>query len=148
MNQSVTSLVSKDDVATFQRDGAICLRGAFKDWIEPIAEGIARNQREPGPYATNVVTTGEPGGFFDDYCNWERIPEFAAVVRESPAAGIAAAVMQSASAQFFHDHVLVKEPGTQKPTPGIRTSLIIFSMANRPSVCGSQLTPCARQPCA
>lgn len=85
--------------------------------IEPIAEGIARNQREPGPYATNVVTTGEPGGFFDDYCNWERIPEFAAVVRESPAAGIAAAVMQSASAQFFHDHVLVKEPGTQKPTP-------------------------------
>ncbi|HIE0651022.1 TPA: phytanoyl-CoA dioxygenase family protein [Serratia marcescens] len=117
MNQSVTSLVSKDDVATFQRDGAICLRGAFKDWIEPIAEGIARNQREPGPYATNVVTTGEPGGFFDDYCNWERIPEFAAVVRESPAAGIAATVMQSASAQFFHDHVLVKEPGTQKPTP-------------------------------
>ena len=25
--------------------------------------------------------------------------------------------MQSRTAQFFHDHVLVKEPGTQKPTP-------------------------------
>lgn len=117
MNRSVSPLVSAADIAAFQRDGAICLRGVFKDWVGSIAAGIERNQREPGPYATNVVAAGEPGGFFDDYCNWERIPEFVAMVRESPAAAIAAAVMQSPSAQFFHDHVLVKEPGTQKPTP-------------------------------
>ncbi len=117
MNKSVAPLVSTTDIADFQRDGAICLRGAFKDWIGLIADGIARNQLEPGPYATNVVAAGEPGGFFDDYCNWERIPEFSSIVRESPAAAIATAVMQSPSAQFFHDHVLVKEPGTQKPTP-------------------------------
>ena len=117
MNTTVTPLVSASDIAAFQRDGAICLRGAFKDWIRLIAGGIERNQREPGPYATNVVATGEPGGFFDDYCNWERIPEFSTIVHESPAAAIAASVMQSPRAQFFHDHVLVKEPGTQKPTP-------------------------------
>jgi ectoine hydroxylase-related dioxygenase (phytanoyl-CoA dioxygenase family) len=57
------------------------------------------------------------GKFFDDYCNWERIPEYRSFVYESPAAAIAAAVMQSPTAQFFHEHVLVKEPGTVKRTP-------------------------------
>ena len=33
MNTTVTPLVSASDIAAFQRDGAICLRGAFKDWI-------------------------------------------------------------------------------------------------------------------
>ena len=57
------------------------------------------------------------GRFFDDYCNWTRIPAFEKLVRESPAAALVARAMQSKTAQFFHDHVLVKEPGTPKPTP-------------------------------
>lgn len=57
------------------------------------------------------------GRFFDHYCNWTRIPAFEKVIRESPAAALAAQAMQSKFAQFFHDHVLVKEPGTPKPTP-------------------------------
>lgn len=109
--------ISEDAIAAYQRDGAVCLRGAFTDWIDVIAAGIERNMREPGPYAAESVRAGEPGSFFDDYCNWERIPEFRRIVLESPAAAIAAAAMRSRTAQFFHDHVLVKEPGTQKETP-------------------------------
>src|SRR5690606_10353963 len=60
---------------------------------------------------------GEGGRFFDDYCNWERIPEYRELIFNSPAAAVAAAVMQSDRAQFFHDHVLIKEPGTGKATP-------------------------------
>ncbi len=102
---------------TFHRDGACCLRGVFSEWIDVIAAGIERNLQEPGPHASNLVQDGERGGFFDDYCNWTRIPEFQRVVYESAAARLAALVMRSHTAQFFHDHVLVKEPGTQKPTP-------------------------------
>ena len=70
---------------------------------------------ESGEYASeNAVTQGR---FFDDYCNWTRIPEFRDVVEDTPAAEIAARAMRSETAQFFHDHVLVKEPGTPKPTP-------------------------------
>ena len=43
--------------------------------------GIERNMREPGPYAAESVRAGEPGSFFDDYCNWERIPEFRRIVQ-------------------------------------------------------------------
>ncbi len=104
-----------EQIADFQRDGAVVVRGIFRDWVDVMAEGVAQNLAEPGQYASeNAVTEGR---FFDDYCNWTHIPAFEQIVRESPAAALAATAMQSQSAQFFHDHVLVKEPGTPKPTP-------------------------------
>jgi ectoine hydroxylase-related dioxygenase (phytanoyl-CoA dioxygenase family) len=109
--------ITPDEIAAYQRDGAVCVRGLFRDWVDVIEAGIERNMREPGPYAAESVRPGEPGSFFDDYCNWERIPELRRVVLESAAAQVAAAAMRSRTAQFFHDHVLVKEPGTQKATP-------------------------------
>src|SRR5690606_30725601 len=36
---------------------------------------------------------------------------------ESPAAAIAARLMRSRTVRFFHDHVLVKQPGTSTVTP-------------------------------
>ena len=87
--------------------------------------------REPGPYASENLKPGEGGRFFDDYCNWTRIPEFVDVVRNSPAAQAAAELMGSRSAQMFHDHVLVKEPGTSKPTPWHQDRPITSSTANR-----------------
>lgn len=110
-------MVGEQEIEAFQRDGAVCLRGLFRDWVDVIAAGIERNLAQPGAYASENFSTGDTGRFFDDYCNWERIPEFRDVVLNSPAAEAAAAVMRSGSAQFFHDHVLVKEPGTSKPTP-------------------------------
>lgn len=108
-------MMTQQQVEDFQRDGAIVIRGAFKEWVEVMAEGIAQNMAEPGIYASeNDVSQGR---FFDDYCNWTRIPAFEKMVRESPAAALAATAMQSKTAQFFHDHVLVKEPGTPMPTP-------------------------------
>lgn len=50
-------------------------------------------------------------------CNWRRIPEFEDFVRHSPAGAAAAMLMRSSTAQFFHDHVLVKEPGSSIVTP-------------------------------
>lgn len=108
-------MMSPDEVTQFQEQGAIVLRGVFAEWVDVMGAGIARNMADPGPYASeNAVTEGR---FFDDYCNWTRIPEFEKVVRESPAAELAATAMESNTAQFFHDHVLVKEAGTPKPTP-------------------------------
>ncbi|MCW1933232.1 phytanoyl-CoA dioxygenase family protein [Pararhodobacter zhoushanensis] len=110
-------LVTDADVEAYQRDGAVVIRGLWADWVEPLRAGIARNMDEPGPYAAENLKPGEGGRFFDDYCNWERIPEFADAIRHSPVAAVAAQLMRSQSVQMFHDHVLVKEPGTSKPTP-------------------------------
>jgi ectoine hydroxylase-related dioxygenase (phytanoyl-CoA dioxygenase family) len=109
--------ISEDQINTFQREGVLLIRGLFRGWTDKIIAGIDHNMREPGPYAAEYVKDGENGRFFDDYCNWGRILEFEDVIRNSPAAMAAAKLMRSRSAQIFHDHVLVKEPGTSKPTP-------------------------------
>lgn len=109
--------LSEEQIEAFHRDGAVCVRGLFADWVNVIAAGIEANMAAPGPYGAESVKPGEGGRFFDDYCNWERIPELRQVIECSPAAEIAAQAMRSRRAQFFHDHVLVKEPDTAKPTP-------------------------------
>lgn len=110
-------LLTPSDIDAFARDGAVLVRGLFRDHVDALRAGVARNMAEPGPYAAENLKPGEAGRFFDDYCNWQRIAEFEEVIRNSPAAEVAADLMGSDSVQLFHDHVLVKEPGTAKPTP-------------------------------
>ncbi|MEQ9258597.1 MAG: phytanoyl-CoA dioxygenase family protein [Roseovarius sp.] len=110
-------LISQAQVADFQRDGVVLIEGLFADHVEALRAGVERNMAEPGPYAAENLKAGEAGRFFDDYCNWHRIPEFREVIEGSGVARAAAELMGSRSAQVFHDHVLVKEPGTAKATP-------------------------------
>ena len=110
-------LITKDHIEAYQRDGVVLIKGLFADHVDTLRAGIERNMVEPGPYASNNDKPGEQGRFFDDYCNWQRIPEFEQVIKTSVAAEVGADLMQSASAQLFHDHVLVKEPGTSMATP-------------------------------
>ena len=110
-------LVTQKHIDDYQRDGVVLVKGLFKGQVEQLRAGIARNMAEPGPYAAENLKEGENGRFFDDYCNWTRIPEFSEAIKASPAAAVAADLMSSQTVQMFHDHVLVKEPGTSKPTP-------------------------------
>ncbi len=110
-------LLTQDHIDAYQRDGVVLIKDLFAGHVDTIRDGIERNMAEPGPYAAENLKEGEGGRFFDDYCNWTRIPEFEQVIRSSPAAAVAADLMQSNRVQVFHDHVLVKEPGTSKPTP-------------------------------
>ncbi|MEC7257243.1 MAG: phytanoyl-CoA dioxygenase family protein, partial [Pseudomonadota bacterium] len=80
----------------------------------------------PGPYAAENLQSGESGRFFDDYCNWTRIPAFQQVIADSPAGAGAADLMGANRVQMFHDHVLVKEPGTSMATPWHQDSPYYF----------------------
>jgi len=114
---SEPSLVTDGEVAAYRQDGAIHLKGIFADWVEALRDGVERNIAEPGPVATEHTLNDGRGRFFEDYCNWQRIPEYRAFVMDSPAAEIAARLTGSSRVQIFHEHLLVKEPGTGKATP-------------------------------
>jgi ectoine hydroxylase-related dioxygenase (phytanoyl-CoA dioxygenase family) len=103
-------------VANFHADGAVVLRGVFAEWVETLRGGVAELMDSPSPLERSYQPAGS-ARFFQDLCNWQRIPAFRAFVTQSPAAAIAAALMGSRTARFFHDHVLVKEPGTALVTP-------------------------------
>lgn len=111
------SLLTQKHIDTYQSEGVVLIKGLWVDWVETLRNGVARNMAEPGPYAAENLNAGQSGRFFDDYCNWTRIPEFRDVIENSDVAEVAADLMQSKRVQMFHDHVLVKEPGTSKPTP-------------------------------
>ena len=110
-------MLTDAQIEQYQRDGVTIVRGLFADHVETLRAGVERNMAAPGPYASENEKAGESGRFFDDYCNWQRIPEFESVIRESAVAEVAAELMGSQSVQLFHDHVLVKEPGTSLATP-------------------------------
>ena len=119
-------LITQDHIDSYARDGAVLVRGLFNGFVDQIAAGIDQNMDEPGPYAAENLQPGESGRFFDDYCNWSRISFFQDVIRQSPVAEVAADLMMSDQVQLFHDHVLVKEPGTGKATPWHQDSPYYF----------------------
>ncbi len=111
--------VSPAQIEAFQRDGVLLIKQAFVDWVEPLRAGLQRNLDEPAAYAFPCESNpeGNPGRFFDSYCNWQLIPEYLDFVTRSSAAAMAGQLMQSRHAQFFHDHAFIKTAGTQRATP-------------------------------
>lgn len=108
--------ITDEMVRAYQADGVVLVKGLMADWVEALRAGVEANMAAPTQQMP-TLKPGEQGRFFDDYCNWSRIPEFRAAIFESEAGRVAGALMGSPSVQLFHDHVLVKEPGTAKPTP-------------------------------
>jgi ectoine hydroxylase-related dioxygenase (phytanoyl-CoA dioxygenase family) len=104
-------------VADFKREGVVVLRGVFRDWVDTLAAGVAEVMRHPSPLERSYHPQDGSAAFFQDYCNWGRIAEFRSFIFESPAAEIAARLMDSPIARFFHDHILVKQPGNSTVTP-------------------------------
>jgi ectoine hydroxylase-related dioxygenase (phytanoyl-CoA dioxygenase family) len=109
--------ISDSTVTDFQREGVVVLRGLFRDWVEPLSRGVAEVMATPSQLERSYQPKDGSAPFFQDLCNWQRIPEFRAFVFESPAAATAARLMASPTARFFHDHILVKRPGNSTVTP-------------------------------
>ena len=102
-------------VEDFRRDGAVPIRGLLTtEQVETLRLGIDRNRAEPSPLAQDH---GADRSFFEDFCNWQRIDEYAQVIRDAPFGELAADLMGSETARLFHDHVLVKEAGSGEPSP-------------------------------
>lgn len=105
-------------VQRYADDGAVLLPGLLNaDEIELLCKGIDANIAAPSAGAKVASRPDDPGRFFEDFCNWQRIDAFARVIWHSPLAAVAARLMQSAEVRLYHDHVLVKAPGTRQRTP-------------------------------
>jgi ectoine hydroxylase-related dioxygenase (phytanoyl-CoA dioxygenase family) len=115
---SVAQRPTQAEIDTYAADGVVKLAGVFSpDWIEALREGVEENMRSPGKYGKRYTPEGAPGMFFGDYCNWQRIDGYRRFLTESPAAALVGRLMGSRKVNVFHEHVLVKEPGTREPTP-------------------------------
>ena len=113
-----TTVVDAATVEEFRAAGCVIVRGLFSsDEVATIREGIERNLADPGPLFGVASRDDDPGRFVEDFCNWQRIDEYRRIAFESKAADVAAALMGGSIVRLYHDHLLVKEPGTRQPTP-------------------------------
>lgn len=107
--------ITEVDIAQYEADGVICLRGLFDEyWLDRLR---AATQRSLSAGGFEMSNDGDKGRFHSNLFMWRDDADFRAFVFESPAAAIAKTLMRSRRVQFYFDHLFVKEPGTQTPTP-------------------------------
>ena len=117
MSQEIARAVTAEERARYDEDGVICLRGLFDAaWIERMGRAVDEAIATPGPMALNL-SQGKAGRFHGDSFVWTWQDDFRAFVFNSPAAAIAAEVMGASHVNLFFDTLLVKEPGSEAPTP-------------------------------
>ncbi len=117
MHDSVPAPISDEMVVTYARDGVVCLRDILESaWIERMRRAVDRVTRSPGPMRESYYPD-RPGDFFSEKFLWTFDADFRAYVFESPAAGAVAALLESQKLNIFFDQILVKEPGTDAPSP-------------------------------
>jgi ectoine hydroxylase-related dioxygenase (phytanoyl-CoA dioxygenase family) len=112
------AMVDDAAIEAFARDGVVVVRGIVTPVeIQLLAAAVDKILAEPSGRA-NVASRGDdPGCFVEDFCRWQDVPEIAQVALESALPRAAATLMDSTSARFYHDHILVKEAGTTQRTP-------------------------------
>lgn len=108
----------KETIDHFQRDGAVCIRQLLStEQIEILREGIEHNLASLSSRAKVASSPDDPGYFVEDFCTWQSNPFYQKTIFETKLASVAAQLMQSQSVRLYHDHLLVKEPGTRQVTP-------------------------------
>src|SRR5271169_810295 len=109
--------VTAADVAAFERDGAICLRGVLTPAEQGLlAAGIDQNLFHPSPRAKVASDPGDPGFFIEDFCCWSENEYYRRIIFESALAAAAGRLTGSETIRLYHDHMLTKEPGTRQRT--------------------------------
>lgn len=107
-------LPDEQEIATFEADGVVALKGVYQDdWVEVLRQGVDEAMTTSDRYTRRIQDAGEPD-FFTDYIAWKRAPHIRKFVMEGPAAELSAALMRSTKANFLFDGVFVKEPGVTK----------------------------------
>ncbi len=114
----MTPTVTDAEIERFHGDGVVVLRQLVSpDQLGELAHAVEQNLADPGEWASDYTPDGATGRFFGDYVNWPRIDAYRRVALESALPSAARALMHSNAVRFFHEHLLVKEPGTTEITP-------------------------------
>ncbi len=108
----------QESIEQFRRDGATVLRGLLDaDWLAVIADAVEHNRCHPSDWSHWYTNPDQAVGFWSDYVTWRDVEGHRRAAFESPLAEAARQLMGSSTVRFFHEHVLVKEPGATERTP-------------------------------
>ena len=116
--QRVKTVVTQAHIDAYKKDGAVCIRQILTpSEMELLHDGIELNLQFPSHRVKIASKSDDPGRFIEDFCTWQTNPHYKRFIFESPVSIIAGELMGSEKTRLYHDHSLVKEPGTRQRTP-------------------------------
>jgi hypothetical protein len=108
-NRAPLRKVTDEDIATYRKDGVVCLRQVFdRDWIDsllPLTLRLLRDKEEFGLLPTI------PGRYMS-----RTIPAFRRFVFESPLGEVSGQTLGSNEIRFFFDEIFAKGPHSTEKT--------------------------------
>lgn len=121
MNRHPLEKITQEQIDTFRREGAVCIRNLLdQEWIAHMRAAVecALERAAESPNARNIAAeAGKAGRFHNESSLWQNHDGFLRFISESPLAEAAAILTGSKTIRLYNDHLLVKEPGTDAPTP-------------------------------
>jgi ectoine hydroxylase-related dioxygenase (phytanoyl-CoA dioxygenase family) len=110
--------LTEAEIDAYRRDGIVVLRQVLApDAVARLQDLVDWSMAHPGPNALNFAAESAAGKFFGDVFVWTRNSGYRDVTVTPYLAAIAGRLMGAARVRFFFDHLLVKEPGSNAPTP-------------------------------
>ena len=110
-------MVTQKQISDFQVDGVVLLKGILEDFVQDARVAIEQNIAQPSWRERTYNKDDGTAPFFQDYVVWDKFDGYRRMVTQSPLAEFAAKLMKSKTSRIFHDHILVKEPGSSVVTP-------------------------------
>ena len=112
------SLVQREDIEAFRRDGVVMLRQAFEQpWIDMLRDAIDQSFEEPSGNFTRHTKDPNAPGYYEDFWAWHRYPGFERFVRQSPCAPLAAALLGAKRVNLVMDNWFLREAGATSRPP-------------------------------
>ncbi|WP_296057634.1 phytanoyl-CoA dioxygenase family protein [uncultured Amphritea sp.] len=106
------------EIQQYQRDGVVCVRNAIDpEWIEKLSAFGRYQLDNPGKLCNDANPGAQKGRMFTDRYLWRSNDLVYKYAKDSGCARLAAQAMQSQTARFYFDHLLIKKAETTTPTP-------------------------------
>lgn len=110
--------ITEEQIDAYQRDGAVLIKGVLsRDELELLEAGLEEVHSRPSAMFSRVEAADGTGETIVDQLPSSRSPLLQRLIRESPAAELAARMMRAPSAQLVLDQVFYKRAGRVVPTP-------------------------------
>ena len=110
--------LSAEQQATFAADGVVKVEGAVApELVEAMLLAADEQVRSPGSWVTDTNPGADHDRLFTSRYRWRDDQTIKRFMVESGVAGLMADALQSKSMRFYFDHLLIKEPMTEAPTP-------------------------------
>ena len=111
-------MLTQTEIDAYRRDGvALITEAVDSSWVAQLTEFSKRQMDSPSELVNDINPGATEDRLFTDRYLWRTHDVMNRFVRESGCGRLAAQAMQSRSARFYFDHLLVKKVNTPAITP-------------------------------